>query len=761
MPTIKLPAARLAAVGLLFASGFPGATVGRAEPLGGPTSTVVSAQLESDVDRDGVPNAQDACPWTPPRAILITRGCAPVDLVRNAEVITGPVLAVAGAARRGVDAEPVLGEAKRLLDVASLQVGQAQQSLLVQGRVCDAATSLTRAGESMAAAQAITMRTAPQVQTQTLLDDPESDVDSADYGVESLLIREALAGARSGQALLDVACAAVAAPFATSGTVANTADAAGVLVMADGRSLAMPLRHYASFAQGSTVRASGVLFKDGSGVIYDLGTDSGSTVYDPAAVQPIECMVLRVVPVQAGLAPYPAEATTITHAPAAYRQPNGTMHYLEKKMGLAAHDAGCPAFVGADKESSVRYSLDLQLGYHLFEGAPEQSVTTLANDLVPSDGPVFFPSDAGGSFVHQLTVTVRKQICTPVQTALLCTTPTTISKQQLWITLQPTGTYCSTVYDQVDFAIEDGDFVTARPARVIDLKLDGSLAGTPAVFEADGYAYPAGKSGGLVQIHQGDGFAVYRDDFYAEPPSQFQLFDQFDAVGVDHPAGLEWPRIAGKRNGALFRYSCEAPTLFKDAVYVPDASQIFDQVSYYRLPWAGGAAYKTTQGNNGTYTHKGKQAYAFDFGLPAGGKIRAARGGTVKNLEESRTLNCNSSQGCNPTTACAASVPLANNPCKANYVLIEHDDGTFAAYYHMPFGGVWVNVGDHVKRGDVLGTVGQTGYSTGPHLHFHVQVSPTNGKTLPTCFEIAGSSDLSHCVVPQKGDVTTSTNAAD
>jgi len=63
-------------------------------------------------------------------------------------------------------------------------------------------------------------------------------------------------------------------------------------------------------------------------------------------------------------------------------------------------------------------------------------------------------------------------------------------------------------------------------------------------------------------------------------------------------------------------------------------------------------------------------------------------------------------------------------------------------YKHMPFGSVWVNANDHVNRGDKLGVVGTTGYSTGPQLHFHVQVGATNGAPLPTCLEIAGTSEL-------------------
>ena len=50
-----------------------------------------------------------------------------------------------------------------------------------------------------------------------------------------------------------------------------------------------------------------------------------------------------------------------------------------------------------------------------------------------------------------------------------------------------------------------------------------------------------------------------------------------------------------------------------------------------------------------------------------------------------------------------------------NYVVVEMADGTSFAYGHLD--DIWVNVGDKVKKGDIVGLVGSTGVSTGPHMH--------------------------------------------
>ena len=81
------------------------------------------------------------------------------------------------------------------------------------------------------------------------------------------------------------------------------------------------------------------------------------------------------------------------------------------------------------------------------------------------------------------------------------------------------------------------------------------------------------------------------------------------------------------------------------------------------------------------------------MGAPSGTPIYASRGGTV-------------------TTA-------AYQPGGAGYyVNINHGDGFSSIYMHMT--NYIVHAGQQVSQGQVIGYVGSTGMSTGPHLHFGV-----------------------------------------
>ena len=74
-----------------------------------------------------------------------------------------------------------------------------------------------------------------------------------------------------------------------------------------------------------------------------------------------------------------------------------------------------------------------------------------------------------------------------------------------------------------------------------------------------------------------------------------------------------------------------------------------------------------------------------------------------------------------------------------NYIKIKHDNGMYTFYAHLKYGSVAVKVGDRVTKGQVLGYMGNTGYSFGAHLHFevrnanNVQIDPTAyvGSDLP------------------------------
>jgi murein DD-endopeptidase MepM/ murein hydrolase activator NlpD len=116
---------------------------------------------------------------------------------------------------------------------------------------------------------------------------------------------------------------------------------------------------------------------------------------------------------------------------------------------------------------------------------------------------------------------------------------------------------------------------------------------------------------------------------------------------------------------------------------------------YYELPYPAGEAYRVTQGPEGTFSHVGPyNEYAWDFGMPANYEVSAAQAGTV--------LVSNWSQ-------------YAGNGIE---VIIRHSNGQCTHYAHL--NRAIFNTGDWVPQGRIIGWSGNTGNSTGPHLHFQV-----------------------------------------
>jgi murein DD-endopeptidase MepM/ murein hydrolase activator NlpD len=63
-----------------------------------------------------------------------------------------------------------------------------------------------------------------------------------------------------------------------------------------------------------------------------------------------------------------------------------------------------------------------------------------------------------------------------------------------------------------------------------------------------------------------------------------------------------------------------------------------------------------------------------------------------------------------------------------NNIIIQHEDGSRAGYWHIQKDGAIVNVGDTVKKGQLIALSGKTGYAAVPHLHFLVWRSDKNGR---------------------------------
>lgn len=129
--------------------------------------------------------------------------------------------------------------------------------------------------------------------------------------------------------------------------------------------------------------------------------------------------------------------------------------------------------------------------------------------------------------------------------------------------------------------------------------------------------------------------------------------------------------------------------------------------SEYRMPFACDVTKTCTSGNH-TSNHDGKDEYAYDFGTPVGTSVRAMRAGTVLRVRNVSAPGSSCYDG--GGSACANF---------ANTVEVKHSDGTVALYMHLSEG--TVSAGDPVAQGDELGESGNSGWSTGPHLHVQVQ----------------------------------------
>jgi murein DD-endopeptidase len=78
-------------------------------------------------------------------------------------------------------------------------------------------------------------------------------------------------------------------------------------------------------------------------------------------------------------------------------------------------------------------------------------------------------------------------------------------------------------------------------------------------------------------------------------------------------------------------------------------------------------------------------------------------------------------------------VPITLETVGGNHIVLDIGHGRYAFYAHLQPGSLKVKMGDHVKRGQVLGLVGNSGNSTEPHLHFHLgdSNSPLGSEGIP------------------------------
>ena len=132
------------------------------------------------------------------------------------------------------------------------------------------------------------------------------------------------------------------------------------------------------------------------------------------------------------------------------------------------------------------------------------------------------------------------------------------------------------------------------------------------------------------------------------------------------------------------------------------AASWVDPVRKYRL-----SASFNQAGNMWSSTHSGQ-----DFAVPSGTKVVAAHGGTVVK---------------------AGGNGAGDGPAYGNAIVIRHGNGTYSQYAHLSR--IGVKVGQVVATGQRIALSGNTGNSSGPHLHFEVRTTANYGSAVdPVAF---------------------------
>jgi hypothetical protein len=271
-----------------------------------------------------------------------------------------------------------------------------------------------------------------------------------------------------------------------------------------------------------------------------------------------------------------------------------------------------------------------------------------------------------------------------------------------------------------DYAVNTflGDFGTGVKTIKYTLKNDAFIQMNrhPFLFKGPFYIYQfpldKGKEWKTIPGHKGMKRKVESVEVVGTPYRSYvsMRIDTRDTTGklvleewvVPGVGVVKWIR---HKTGAIETYELE---------YLLDDS---GKRSPYRIPFTGDARKCTNAWAIGPSrtSHRGWTRFAVDFHGPPGTPIHAARGGTVVAVKSDSRSGGNSDKY------------IAD----ANFVVIRHEDDTYGVYFHLKHKSVKLKVGDKVKQRKLIGRIGLTGWTSGPHLHFCVH----NGITsIPVAF---------------------------
>jgi murein DD-endopeptidase len=169
-----------------------------------------------------------------------------------------------------------------------------------------------------------------------------------------------------------------------------------------------------------------------------------------------------------------------------------------------------------------------------------------------------------------------------------------------------------------------------------------------------------------------------------------------DAVAISPPVRGEWAAFNGPANASGHRRLVLA---LEGHVAIGQRFAIdFLQVD------STGSSHRGDPAQNANY-----YAYGTELLAVADGVIAATKDGIPQNVPG----------------ADSRAVPITMETVGGNFVAIDIGNGRYALYAHVQPGSLRVKVGDHVKRGQVVALLGNSGNSTEPHVHFQIADGPT------------------------------------
>ncbi len=740
VPSLFLPIAFAMAVAVLA----PVSTAHAQLPCG--------VACDADTDGDGVDDRDDECVDSLAGMPAISRGCSAGELITQPDLLLRTLRPALVKADGALDNPSLWGSmdgraqgVRRGIAGAS-RVIEKGVTRISQGRVCAGAKLVTRGTVKM---EKMSVRSGGLVTTVreelvASVDPGAGDADTDELRFHEVGYRGGIVGKALVEArLLDRRTAqlcsnVVESRIKMSGRVIALNDAPGMFTLDDGTRVLMASKKGKPPVQvGLTVDFTASLLADGTLLMLDEGRHRAEFGDIDPGTFTLRCMDLRLAPIQ----PFPPLAAPdgpyVLHDPDGYRLWDGRL-IVERSMRLGAASRGVCATTGDTPfvGSSYHYSLKV-------EGDPLGSWSLIASDLEPGDVPVAIPVGT-----KKLRITEQVQACIGSLFNRSCTRPSAIADPYEEELLP----FNDRKFGTVRLSPDAFDLANAQPWEFEVATMSGAnvdsgtlLLDTTSSAVARGYSSSGSKAVVTVNGANPD-FAMYREDDFG---GDDVLFAE-QRFGVTKPAGLAWPRLVGDRDGKPFWYLLDVPDVQRDAV--ADCGSGPD--TYHKLPWTDGTVYNLGQGNNGSFSHNGSQAFAFDFGMPEGTTLRASRAGVVDWVQESLTATYDPNS---PLSSTNQPFPSGSTANFGNVVRIDHGDGTWSWYFHLQENGALVEAGDRVERGQPIATSGNTGRSTGAHLHFQVQ-DDINAWAQSIEVNIS-SANYGACRVPQSGEDLESDNA--